>query len=64
MITLLAIAWFLLGSGMCLLIVWEISQKVTIRDLLISLITGLLGPCMIVAYVVYAPKKWLDHKIF
>jgi hypothetical protein len=64
MTTLLAIAWFLLGVGICLLICWEMDREVTIRDLLVSLIAGFLGPLMIAPYVIYAPKKWLDHKIF
>jgi hypothetical protein len=64
MTTLLVIAWFLLGFGLNLLLCWEVYRKVTIRDFLTSFFTGLVGPCMIVIYLIFSPKNWLDHKIF
>jgi hypothetical protein len=63
MITLFVIAWFLLGFGLNLLICWEVDREVTVRDLLTSFITGLLGPCMIVVYLIFTPRKWLDRRI-
>jgi hypothetical protein len=64
MITLLAIAWFLLGFGLNLLLCWEMDQKVTVRDFLASFIAGLGGPSMIVVYLIFSPRNWLDHKTF
>lgn len=63
MIVLLGFFWYWLGFVICIHTLFSIDQKLTVRDLIASLIGGFLGPFTFVWYLAYAKKTWLDKHI-
>lgn len=58
------VVWCLIGTVILLRLFWELDSVVTIRDLLVALLGGLLGPFCLVWYFGCTPSSILDKRIF
>jgi hypothetical protein len=63
MITLFIIGWFVVGFLLFLLSCKIVAGFITVGDLIIGIIGGLLGPFSIIALLIALAAKYGDKKI-
>jgi hypothetical protein len=64
MTTLLIIGWFLLGYVLFVLACWIANKEVTVGDLIMGILGGILGPIGLVGILIAVSIRYGHKKVF